>query len=254
MDRIFSYMEEQIIIEGFISVRAVLKSGNRPIFAIFIRTDKYDRGVSWLEHEAKRQGIPVKRINSDVIDSYAGGATHGGILAHVGPRRLSPLDAIAASDPAPFVAMLDGVEDPFNFGQAIRALYAAGANGVIVRSRSWIGKAAGVVARSSAGASEWTPMAEVDSVEDAAEHFRARGLLVACAAKQDATPIYETDLTVPLFLVIGGERRGITRSFLDQADLKLAIPYATEFDEALGTTAAAAVLAFEVMRQRRHQG
>ena len=245
-------MTDKLIIEGFISVRAVLKSGSREIFAIFIRADKYDRGVGWLEHEAQRQGIPAKRVSSDVIDNYAGGATHGGILAHVGPRRLLSIDAIAAESPTPFVAMLDGVEDPFNFGQAIRALYAAGVDGVVVRPRSWIGKAAGVVARASAGASERVPMCEAETVLDAADHFRARGLVIACAAKRDAQPLYEADLSAPLFMVIGGERRGITRSFLDQADLKVAIPYATEFDESLGTTAAAAVLAFEIMRQRRN--
>lgn len=246
-------MDEKTVIEGFISVRAVVKAGSRAISAIYFRVDKVDKGVTWLEHEAKRQGIPVKRVGSDVIDEYAGGTTHGGIVAHVGPRRFAALDELAAESPVPFVAMLDGVEDPFNFGQAVRALYAAGADGVVVRPRNWMG-AAGVVARSSAGASEWMPMAVAETALDAAEHFRARGLVIACAAKDDAIPLFDADLTVPLFLVIGGERRGITRSFLDQADLKIAIPYASAFDQSLGTTAAAAVLAFEVMRQRQQMG
>jgi 23S rRNA (guanosine2251-2'-O)-methyltransferase len=88
-------------------------------------------------------------------------------------------------------------------------------------------------------------------VEAAAELLRAHGLLVACAAKQGARSLYETDLTQPLFLVIGGEKRGITRSFLEQADLLIEIPYGRPYRQSLGTAAATAVLAFEVMRQRR---
>ena len=131
----------------------------------------------------------------------------------------------------------------------LRALYAAGADGLIVRPRNWL-SAAGVVARASAGASEWIPTAIAETALDAADYFRGRGLAVACAATEDAISIYEADLAGPLFVVIGGEKRGITRSFLAQADLRLAIPYARDFDQSLGTTAATAILAFEVMRQR----
>jgi len=94
------------------------------------------------------------------------------------------------------------------------------------------------------------PTAVAETALDAATHFRARGLTIACTAQQGAISIYEADLSGPLFLVIGGERRGITRSFLEQADLLLAIPYGRAFEQSLGTTAAAAVLAFEIMRQR----
>jgi 23S rRNA (guanosine2251-2'-O)-methyltransferase len=145
--------------------------------------------------------------------------------------------------------MLDGVEDPFNFGQAVRAFYAAGADGLVLRSRNWM-SAAGVVARSSGGASELMPTAIVETTQDAADFFRARGLRIAVAAKEQAKSIYEADLSGALFLVIGGEKRGVTRSFADAADVRLSIPYGRRFAHSLGTTAAAAVLAFEIMRQR----
>ena len=146
--------------------------------------------------------------------------------------------------------MIDGVEDPFNFGQAVRTLYAAGADGLVLRPRNWM-SAAGVVARASAGATEWVPTAIAETALDAAQAFRARGLKVVSADdKAETVPLYTADLTGPLFLVIGGEKRGITRSFLDQADLLLEIPYGREFDQSLGTAAAAAVLGFEIMRQR----
>jgi len=240
---------DSAILEGFVSVRAALKAGSRPIHAILVRRDKWDRGIAWLEHAARDSGISFERVDAATIDAAAQGETHGGVIAQVGPRRFAPLEALGAQAAAPFVAMLDGVEDPFNFGQAVRALYAAGAHGLVVRPRNWL-SAAGIVARASAGASEWMPTAVADTALDAAAHFRARGLTVACTAQQGAVSIYEADLSGPLFLVIGGERRGITRSFLDQADLLLEIPYAQPFDQSLGTTAATAVLAFEVMRQR----
>jgi len=132
----------------------------------------------------------------------------------------------------------------------VRALYAAGCDGLVLRPRNWL-SAAGVVARASAGASEWLPTAIAETVTAAAEHFRARGLRVAVADEEDALPLYDVDLTGPLFLVIGGEKRGITRSFRNGADLRLAIPYGSAFDQSLGTAAATAVIAFEVLRQRR---
>jgi len=246
-------VSEIAVLEGIVSVRAALESGSRPIHAILIRRDKWDPGIVRLERAARDAGIRVERVDAAAIDAAAEGTTHGGVIAQVGPRRFEPLDTLADGVRAPFVAMLDGVEDPFNFGQAMRALYAAGAHGLVVRPRNWL-SAAGIVARASAGASEWMPTAVAETALDAAAHFRARGLTIACTAQQGAVSIYEVDLSGPLFLVIGGERRGITRSFLEQADLLLAIPYGRAFDQSLGTTAAAAVLAFEIMRQRAARG
>jgi len=240
---------ELAVLEGFVSVRAALKARSRPIHAIMVRRDKWDRGIAWLEHAARDAGIPVERAEAAAIDAIAQGTTHGGVIARVGMRQFVPLGDLGADAGVPFVAMLDGVEDPFNFGQAVRALYAAGAHGLVVRPRNWL-SAAGTVARASAGASEWMPTAVAETALDAAAHFRARGLTIACTAQQGAVSIYEADLSGPLFLVIGGERRGITRSFLDQADLLLEIPYGQAFDQSLGTTGATAVLAFEIMRQR----
>ncbi len=243
-------MSEQAILEGFVSVRAALKAGSRPIHAILIRQDKRDAGIAWLERTASAAGIPVQRVTANEIDARASGSTHGGVIALAGPRCFVALDDLEADSPAPFVAMIDGVEDPFNFGQAVRALYAAGCDGLVLRPRNWM-SAAGVVVRASAGASEWLPTAIAETVGAAAAHFRARGLRVAVADEEDAVPLYDVDLTGPLFLVIGGEKRGITRSFRQGADLRLAIPYGSDFDQSLGTATATAVIAFEIMRQRR---
>ncbi len=147
--------------------------------------------------------------------------------------------------------MLDGIEDPFNFGYAVRVLYAAGADGLVVRPRNWT-SAAGVVARASAGASELIPIAVAETALDAATALRTQGLTIACTVHKQSISIYNANLTIPLFLVIGGEKRGITRSFLDKADLLLHIPYGRAFAQSLGAASAAAILGFEIMRQRRY--
>ncbi len=243
---------EQAVLEGHIAIQAALDSGSREVRTIYIdRTRRDKRGhLARLAQSAADLGVRVARVPPDVIASHTTGQTHGGVIALVGPRRFVPLADLLPPAGPPFIVMIDGVEDPFNFGQAIRAIYAAGADGLVVRPRNWM-SAAGVVARASAGASERIPTAIAETALEAAAFFRERGLIIATTARRRATPLYQADLTGPLFLLVGGEKRGITRSFLEQADVVLAIPYGRAFAQSLGTTAAAAILAFEVMRQRR---
>lgn len=228
--------------EGALSVRAALDSGSREIREI--RVSSTAPAVERIVDIAGRRAIPVRRVSE--VD--AAGRTHGGIVASVGPRRLLSLADLRLPE-RPFVAMLDGVEDPYNFGQAVRSLYAAGAHALVVRRRNWM-SAAATVARASAGATERITTAVVDDPTEAVRDLRARGLAFACAHRRDATPLSEADLTVPIFLVIGGERRGIGRALAREADLRLVIRYGRRFDPALDTTSAAAVIAFEVARQR----
>ena len=241
---------EQAHLEGFLSVRAALTAQNRDIHTLLLRQDKDDGQTRWLERQATARGIAVRRVPADEIEALAGGKTHGGVLATVGPRRFLPLEALLTAEENGWIVMLDGVEDPFNFGAAVRSLYAAGASGLVVRPRNWL-SAAAVVARASAGATEAIPTAIAETVQDAAAYFKTRGLAVACAT--DAEPsvsLYAAELSGPLFLLIGGEKRGVTRSFESAADLRLRIPYARPEAYSLGTAAAAAVLGFEIMRQR----
>lgn len=246
-------MANNLVFEGWISILAALTANSRTIEKLYLQRDKQPASFGLLEQRAKQRGVPVLRVDEPVISSYAAGKSHGGAIALVGPRQYQRLASLGQDMAAPFVMMLDGIEDPFNLGQAIRALYAAGAHGLVLRSRRWEGAAA-IIARASAGASELMPTAEVETAGQAVEHFKARGLLVACTASRGQTqPIYQADLTRPLFVLIGGERRGITRSLLRQADLILQVPYRREFKPALGTASSAAVVAFEVFRQRRYK-
>ncbi len=241
---------EQAILEGIISIEAAIRAKSRPLHRVLIRRDERDRDMGRLARLAEGAGIAVERVTTDEIDQHAQGKSHGGVIAFVGDRHFVTLDDLIVGKDRPLVVMLDGVEDPFNFGQAVRAFYAAGADGLVVRPRNWM-SAAGVVARSSAGASEWMPTAVAESTQEAADFFRGRGLSIAVADKERAVSIYDADLRGALFVVIGGEKRGITRSFADAADLRLSIPYGRRFDQSLGTTAASAVMAFELLRQRK---
>jgi 23S rRNA (guanosine2251-2'-O)-methyltransferase len=239
----------EAVLEGVISVEAALQAGSRDIHAIYIRRDLREPNILKLAKLAAQSGVNAERVSDAVIEKHTDGKTHGGVVALVGERRFVGLDALIEDKENPFVVMLDGVEDPYNFGQAVRAFYAAGADGLVVRPRNWM-SAAGIVARSSAGASELIPTAVAETAQEAADFYRSNGLLVAVTDKDRATSLYEADLTKPLFLVIGGEKRGVTRSFADAVDIRLKIPYGREFRQSLGTTPAAAVLAFEVLRQR----
>jgi 23S rRNA (guanosine2251-2'-O)-methyltransferase len=243
-------MTEQIWLEGAISVEAVLQGQNRDVEAVYVQQGKWSRDLARLLGQLKQAGIPVEKATAEFIEEKAGGKSHGGVIALAGPRRFVSLADLVAGTAVPFVVMLDGFEDPFNFGQAVRALYAAGVDGVVVRPRNWL-TATNVVARSSAGTSELVPMAVAETAVAAADFFRERGLVVACTAVANSQSIYEADLTMPLFLLIGGEKRGITRSFLALADLRLQIPYGRSFKHSLGAAASAAIIGFEIMRQRR---
>ncbi|MFQ5422204.1 MAG: TrmH family RNA methyltransferase [Anaerolineae bacterium] len=238
-------------LEGNIAVAAALAAQSRAVHAVYVQRNKLNRETRRLRKLAEAAQVPFEMASPEFISEHAQGKTHGGVLASVGPRRMLTLADLLAGGTRPFIVMLDGVEDPFNFGQAVRSLYAAGATGLVLPPRNWM-TAASVVARASAGASEWMPTAMAESAKAAADFFRAQGLVIAgTAAEKTAVSIYEADLTGPLFLLVGGEKRGITRSFWQQEDLRLTIPYGREFRRSLGVTASTAVIAFEIARQRR---
>jgi 23S rRNA (guanosine2251-2'-O)-methyltransferase len=239
-------MSDWLWIAGMIAVESVLQAQSREMRVIYSTLDRFDSRMVRLSRLARERGLPIEAQSEAELSARVGSDTHGGIVAEVGPRRMQSLEELIAAR-APVVVMLDGVEDPFNFGQAVRSLYAAGIDGLIVRPRNWL--SAGTAIRAAAGATEFMPTAEAESPEAAAEALRGRGLRVAVAA-EDGQPMGAVDLTGPLLLVIGGEKRGVTRSFQRAADVRVRIPYGRPFAHALGTTGAATALAFEVFRQR----
>ena len=240
-------MDEYQWIEGAVAVEAVLQFASRDVAAVEVRQDRYDSAAARVQQLARAVGVSLERVSAAVIAERLPEGAGSGIIARVGPRRLVTLSELL-DGPGRVVVMLDGVEDPFNFGQAVRSLYAAGIDGLIVRPRNWLSAAATVI-RASAGASERLPTAAAETAEIIAA-ARAHAVPIAVAAP-DGRSMDEIDLTGPLLLVIGGEKRGVARPLQEAASARVSIPYGREFPQALGTAAATAVLGFEVARQRR---
>lgn len=239
-----------LILEGSLSVIAALEAGRRAIEAIYVQQGKDIRALDRIERAARARNIPLKQVDEPEIGALAQGGSHGGVLALAGERKYQTLEELIAGQKEPFVAMLDGVEDPFNYGQAIRALYAAGTHGLVVPERNW-DSALNVVTRASAGASEYLPTARVADAKEAISFFKGRGLVIAATAKEaKSKSLFAVDLHRPLFMLIGGERRGLNATTLALCDELLSIPYGRDFKADLDVTSSAAILAFEVMRQR----
>ena len=242
--------EGRLVVEGHLSVEAVLEAGVRPVERVWaVRPG--DRRLGRLRALARDRGVLIDAVDADRIEELAAGRTHGGVIGLVGERRERSVEELLAEvGEGPLLVALDGIEDPFNFGQAVRALYAAGVDGLVVR-RSWE-SALATVTRASAGATELMPTAHAASIDDAAASARNAGLRVVCAvADDDATELHDADLTGSVLLVIGGERRGVTRSFVSRADTLVRVGYGRARAPDLGAAAAAAIIGFEALRQRR---
>lgn len=244
------------LFEGMTAISAILDPAitsfnDRRILSVFVdrtRTQKKARELAFLKRKSRELGFSIQEVRPDDLNALTSGTTHGGIAAVCSPRTIPSLkESMASIRPDGFYVLLDGIEDPYNFAYTLRSLYAAGADGIILPPRNWMSED-GLVARSSAGTSEKLPLFVSDPAE-AAEVFHSLGYRVACAGIRDSVELYDADLSRPLLLVIGGEKRGISRAVLSQADMVVRIGYKGDFRGSLPSAASAAVLAFEVMRQ-----
>lgn len=243
------------VLEGMTSIRALLaarKAGvnDRPIERILCdvsRAKKLEKELRFLERSASEHGYLLETASAEEIDALSLGNSHGGILAICGERALPRLNSVIFDIPAGFYVMVQGIEDPYNFGYALRSLYACGADGVVLCERNWL-SAAGVVARASAGASELFPV-YVSESEEAVSLFHSIGHTVVCADERTENILGQTPLKKPLLLIVGGERRGISRAVLDAADTLVKIPYGRDFRASLSAASAATIMAYEIQRQ-----
>jgi len=219
-------MTTSIIIEGKISVDAVLHSKYRKVLTVFYDVAKLQRKTNKKREKflkqtleaANSKDIKIEAVDQKWFEDHAIGKTHG---------------------------------DPYNLGYTIRSLYAAGIDGIVMRQRSWL-DVEGIIIKSSAGTSELMPIALVEDIETTANFFKSRNYTIACASKDEGQSIYQSNLSPPLFIVIGGEKRGINRSFLDKANLRLTIPYKREFEGSLPLNSVAVIIGFEILRQRNY--
>ncbi len=239
---------DNIILEGSISVKAALEAGRREIFEICTDGRHPDRNRAYILRLAHAAKIPVNEYSKEHLDNLTSGSSHGGIAARAGERRYQTMGELL-SEEHPFFALLDGIEDPYNFGGALRSLCAAGVNGVLVPERNWC-SADNVVTKASAGASERLPILPVTDWGMVLTGLRQRGIRILCAERRNAISLYDADMTGKVLLVFGGELRGISAKILAYADQCVFIPYGSDFRNALSANSAAAVFAFEALRQR----
>ncbi len=250
-------LQSSCLFEGMISFRSVVNgirsgvSDRKVLKVLFDREKVYSlsRHLSYIKAMSYEMGFELALCPKEEIEALALGKTHAGIITVCTERHLPPLSECADSEnKIGFYMMLDGIEDPFNLGYALRSLYAAGVSGVILPPKSRM-NVSGVVCRASAGASEMTPVFEA-TPENAFEFFKNAGYKVVCAADQEnSKSIWSADLAYPVFMIVGGEKRGISSRILAGADLIVRIDYGREFSASLSSASAAAILSFEILRQ-----
>ena len=238
-----------LIFEGMTSISAVLKGGKRKVVTVYFDAEKAKskaKELGFLRRRSKELGFDVKEVSSEYIDSLTTGNSHGGIIAKCSEYEVPALKQEDICKDG-FYVMIEGIEDPYNFGYALRTIYAAGADGVILSKRNWM-SAAGVVCRSSAGASELLPMFCEDGVT-AVNILKEKGYKIACAGIRNSVSAFDADLKKPVFLIVGGEKRGISAAILHEADQIIRLDYGREFNGSLSAASAASILAYEVLRQ-----
>ena len=248
------------IFEGMTSLSAIIQHAEespataRKILRVLIDESKVkskQREIAFLCRKSSVLGFDIQYVSKEMIDSITTGVTHGGIVAVCDARKIDLLSENKQNlSRDGFYVMLEGVEDPYNFGYSIRSIYAAGADGIILSERNWM-EVAGIVSKSSAGASERIPM-YIASAEEAVDAFRSLGFTVVAAGIRDSVSMYDAKLKKPIFLIVGGEKRGISASLLAKADSVVRVEYGRHFNGSLSTASAATILCYEVFRQNQN--
>ena len=245
------------IYEGMTSISSVISSiidkrADRAIVKVLYNIEKVKskyNELKFLENKSRELGFELLGVSHTVIDEIASGKTHGGIVALCTKVKTPKLVSASQIKQNAFYIILDGIEDPFNFAYAVRSVYAAGADGIIVPSFRF-SNARGIVCKGSAGTSELIDIYECDIV-DAIDIFKSQGYKVASAGIRDSVSLYDADFKKPLLLIVGGEKRGISSDVLSRSDAIVRIEYGKSFKGSLTASSAATVLAFEVYRQNK---
>lgn len=241
---------------GFISVKSVIESKSRPIYKIYLEKKRYDSIMrSDLRLAEQRQysallnsDAECEFLNTEEFTELMPNPNAGGIAAEVGERIFAPLEDVLSIRNG-YIAILDGIEDPFNFAYAFRSLYAAGVDAVIVPERNFF-TASDTVIRSSAGASELMKVCAVQDLTDACKALKSQGYkLVSTAKSAKSKDLYNTKLSKPLCVIFGGEKRGIKQEILDISDTCIKIKYPRNCHFSLPACSAISIIAFECARK-----
>jgi 23S rRNA (guanosine2251-2'-O)-methyltransferase len=250
--------QSSLVFEGMTSIRAIIKGIDNGTNDRKIKTICYDaakakknaKEIGYFKAVSDKYGFELCESDAEALENITLGNSHGGIVAITKERTLPCLSDESPILPCGFYVMIEGIEDPYNFGYALRSLYAMGCDGIILPERNWM-SAAGVVARSSAGAAELFRL-YTDSAADAVNSFKSKGYSVVCADLNTDKTLGECILKKPIFLIVGGEKRGISKSILSMADTIVKIDYGREFNASLSAASAITMFAYEIQRQNKN--
>ena len=240
----------ELKIEGRNPVIEAYRSG-KTIDKLFVLDGCQDGPVKTITREARKQHTIISYVSKERLDQLSETHHHQGVIAIAAAYDYASVDDILAKarekDEAPFIFLLDGIEDPHNLGAIIRTANLAGAHGVIIPKHRAVGLTA-TVARTSAGALNFTPVAKVTNLGAAMAELKKEGLWCVCADMKGEV-MYRQNLTGPIGLVIGNEGEGVSRLVREKCDFTASIPMKGDIDS-LNASVAAGVLAYEIVRQR----
>lgn len=241
-------MSEQI--EGRNAVLEAFRSG-KCVDKLFILDGCQDGPVRTIAREARKTDTIINYVSKERLDQISETRAHQGVIAQVAAYEYATVDDILAKaeekGEAPFLILLDNVEDPHNLGAIIRTANLAGAHGVLIPKRRAVGLTS-TVAKTSAGAINYTPVAKVTNLVKTINELKEKGIWFVCADMGGDT-MYNLDLTGPIGLVIGNEGEGVSRLVREACDFTASIPMKGDIDS-LNASVAAGVLAYEIVRQR----
>lgn len=242
---------EELKIEGRNAVLEAFRSG-KTIDKLFVLDGCQDGPIRSITREARKQKTLVQFVSKERLDGLSESGKHQGVIAIAAAYAYAEVEDILENarkkGEPPFIVLLDGIEDPHNLGAIIRTANLAGAHGVIIPKRRAVGLTA-VVAKTSAGALNYTPVAKVTNLTVTMEELKKEGLWFVCA-DMDGTDMYDLDLKGPIGLVIGNEGEGVSRLVKESCDFVASIPMKGDIDS-LNASVATGVLAYEILRQRR---
>jgi 23S rRNA (guanosine2251-2'-O)-methyltransferase len=214
------------------------------------------QGIGPVLAEARSLGIVTQQVDRRKLDQLAAGVRHQGIVAMAAERDYASIDdlfaAAEASGSMPLFVVLDEIEDPHNLGSILRTVDCAGAHGVIVPKRRSAGLTA-TVAKTSAGAVEHVPVARVTNIAQTIDELKDRGVWIAGADAAAEQQVYQTDLVMPLAIVIGNEGQGLGRLVREKCDFLIKLPMYGRINS-LNASVATALLLYEAVRQRQQPG
>ena len=245
-------MSDDNIIEGKNAVIEALRAG-RPLDKVFLAKGSNDKALGFIASNARNAGVTVTECDRRKLDAMsATNGAHQGVIAFAAAKEYCAVEDILAyaaeRGDDPFVVVCDGLEDPRNLGAVIRCAECAGVHGVIIPRHH----SAGVTAaadKASAGAAEHMRIARVANLTSTLQELKDKGLWVYGAEADGSAPLWKTDMKGPICLVIGSEGRGLSRLVRENCDFILSIPMAGQVNS-LNASVAAAILVYEVVRQR----